>query len=238
MRRLLLTSGHPWRWLVGETAETRTDDAIRLLLRGLLRVPRKSSPSGEDAPVGSPARFLLLAVLREGACHGYELQQRYERRFGRLVPLGGNTGVYRWLDVLERDGYVRGRRLSAEARVRGVRVPRVTYDISETGERALDVWVLSPVRRQQWRAELLARIDVASGLGERTLCDLVSRYADERAIEEQEVAAEIAEMEESELAAGVAMGRRLVLQERQGALAWQQRWTVMAREQLAGDGPR
>ena len=64
-------------------------------------------------PVKSPAlasgtavRFALLALLAQGATHGYELKLRFERSTGGLWPL--NVGqVYDALRRLERDGRVK-----------------------------------------------------------------------------------------------------------------------------------
>lgn len=55
---------------------------------------------------GTAVRFALLALLAQGATHGYELKLRFERSTGGLWPL--NVGqVYDALRRLERDGLVR-----------------------------------------------------------------------------------------------------------------------------------
>jgi len=96
----------------------------------------------------TPLAVMILATLREGDMHPYELMRLLkERRDDRLVPLQKGT-IYHTVARLERDG------LLAEVGVdrEGNRPERTTYTVLPAGDRAVEEWV---------RAEL-PRIDRAS----------------------------------------------------------------------------
>jgi hypothetical protein len=70
--------------------------ALRLLVRGLLRVPRQERSVGGSAAAaggavgagaagGGAVQHLMLALLSVAPGHPYELYQRYRRRFGGLM---------------------------------------------------------------------------------------------------------------------------------------------------------
>jgi DNA-binding PadR family transcriptional regulator len=91
---------------------------------------------------------MILATLREGDMHTYEIVRLLkERRDDRLVPLQKGT-IYHTVARLERDG------LLAEVGVdrEGNRPERTTYTLRDAGRRAVEEWV---------RAEL-PQIDRAS----------------------------------------------------------------------------
>ncbi|MDQ1138191.1 DNA-binding PadR family transcriptional regulator [Microbacterium sp. SORGH_AS 1204] len=96
----------------------------------------------------TPLAVMILATLREGDMHPYELMRLLkERRDDRLVPLQKGT-IYHTVARLERHG------LLAEVGVdrEGNRPERTTYTVLPAGDRAVEKWV---------RAEL-PRIDRAS----------------------------------------------------------------------------
>src|ERR1700730_774268 len=53
----------------------------------------------------SPAAWLVLALLIEQPSHGYEISQRYQRRFGSFMPLSVPR-VYGALDRLRDAGMI------------------------------------------------------------------------------------------------------------------------------------
>ena len=77
----------------------------------------------------------LLALLREGAKYGLQLQNEFESRTGEVWPL--NVGqVYTTLQRLERDGLV-------EATGEGERSQK-RYRSTSAGERELSEWLRNP----------------------------------------------------------------------------------------------
>ncbi|WP_104125911.1 PadR family transcriptional regulator [Cryobacterium sp. Y57] len=80
-------------------------------------------------------RHGLLAILGEGACHGYQLKQEFEVRTGGSWPLNV-AQVYSTLDRLVRDGLV----IEDSARSDGAR----RYRITEVGRAEVARWLYSP----------------------------------------------------------------------------------------------
>lgn len=85
----------------------------------------------------TPLAVMLLATLREGDMHPYEMVRLLkERRDDRLVPLQKGT-IYHTVARLERDG------LLAEVGVdrEGNRPERTTYTLLDAGRHAVEEWV-------------------------------------------------------------------------------------------------
>lgn len=178
--------------------------------------------------------MLLLALICERSGHPYEVEQRYERRFGHLLPASKGC-AFRVLPALAEHGYVDPTPLPP--RLHGVRVPQVSYEITHAGQEALAVWMLSPLG-PLWRAELLARLDCApSVLNVRSLLELVATYEQEAELEEQELTRQLSELtrglEASEDQLDLAaLLHRLTLDERLVVLSVQRQWARATRQQL------
>ncbi|KEP74999.1 transcriptional regulator [Microbacterium sp. SUBG005] len=85
----------------------------------------------------TPVGVMILATLREGDMHPYEMVRLLkERRDDRLVPLQKGT-IYHTVARLERDG------LLAEVGVDrdGNRPERTTYTLLDAGRHAVEEWV-------------------------------------------------------------------------------------------------
>lgn len=81
-------------------------------------------------------RHSLLAILAEGATHGYGLKSQFERTTAGAWPL--NVGqVYQTIARLERDGLVESEGLEG--------TERQTWRITDQGKEALADWYRSPV---------------------------------------------------------------------------------------------
>ncbi len=123
--------------------------------------------------------------------------------------------------------------LADRAGLRRVSEPQASYRVTEAGRQAARGWVLSPVRAERWRQELLARMDAASILGVDALYELLSRYEQARGEQERELRGQLDELPESE---GV-LGHRLSLEERVGVLERQGQWVLLARGRLGERRP-
>lgn len=85
----------------------------------------------------TPLAVMILATLREGDMHTYELLRLLrERRDDRLVPLQKGT-IYHTVARLERDGLLEEAGVDRE----GNRPERTTYSLLPAGRRAVEEWV-------------------------------------------------------------------------------------------------
>ncbi|MEX0152713.1 PadR family transcriptional regulator [Microbacterium sp. LMI1-1-1.1] len=90
-----------------------------------------------DASRLTPLAVMILATLREGDMHTYELMRLLrERRDDRLVPLQKGT-IYHTVARLERDGLLEEAGVDRE----GNRPERTTYRVLPAGHRAVEEWV-------------------------------------------------------------------------------------------------
>jgi DNA-binding PadR family transcriptional regulator len=107
----------------------------------------------------------LLALLREGPRHGYQLKADFEAATGGVWPL--NVGqVYTTLDRLERDGLVSVREAEAQK----------TYGITAAGSEALGQWWEAvPVDEPPPRDELMLKVLLAIEHGPAHALTVITR---------------------------------------------------------------
>ncbi|MCC4248133.1 MULTISPECIES: PadR family transcriptional regulator [Microbacterium] len=85
----------------------------------------------------TPLAVMLLATLREGDMHPYELLRLLrDRRDDRLVPLQKGT-TYHTIGRLEREGLIAEVGVDRE----GNRPERTTYTLLDAGRKAVEAWV-------------------------------------------------------------------------------------------------
>lgn len=99
-------------------------------------------------------RYALLALLADGPKYGLQLRDEFEARTGDVWPL--NVGqVYSTLQRLERDGLIEP--------VGPTDVREKTYQLVESGRRALEEWLSSssPVDQPD-RDDLVMRVLIAA----------------------------------------------------------------------------
>ncbi|GIF97932.1 PadR family transcriptional regulator [Catellatospora citrea] len=110
-----------------------------------------------------PIQHAVLALLREGPSHGYELKSAFESAVG---PQWGalNIGhLYQVLDRLSRDGFVDSSRLAQE-----VKPDRVVYRMTDAGQRELGEWMTSASPRTAgFRDDLFLKVVAATRTGDR-----------------------------------------------------------------------
>jgi DNA-binding PadR family transcriptional regulator len=108
----------------------------------------------------------LLALLREGPSHGYQLKTAFEVATGGAWPL--NVGqVYTTLDRLQRDGYVTSDEVDGQKR----------YAITPAGREELGGWwSTSPVDAPPPRDELVLKVLFAIEDGPDHALDVITQH--------------------------------------------------------------
>ncbi len=108
----------------------------------------------------------LLALLREGPSHGYQLKTAFEAATGGAWPL--NVGqVYTTLDRLQRDGFVTSDEVDGQKR----------YEITAAGREELGGWwATSPVDAPPPRDELVLKVLFAIEDGPDRALEVVTHH--------------------------------------------------------------
>jgi DNA-binding PadR family transcriptional regulator len=122
----------------------------------------------------TPLAVTLLATLREGDMHPYELLRLLrERGDDRLVPLQKGT-IYHTIARLEREGLI------AEVGVDrdGNRPERTTYRLLEAGKDAVDAWVRAELPRIDRPGEFRVALAEAHNLDRDDVVALLDRRRD------------------------------------------------------------
>lgn len=102
-------------------------------------------------------RHSLMALLKQGPRHGYQLRAEFEARTGGTWPL--NVGqVYTTLQRLQRDGMVD---VEGEADADG----RIAYRLTDAGREDVDAWFVNPVdKASDPRDELSIKLALSVGI--------------------------------------------------------------------------
>ncbi|MDF2665458.1 MAG: putative transcriptional regulator [Microbacterium sp.] len=165
----------------------------------------------------TPTAVMILATLREGDMHPYELMRLLkERRDDRLVPLQKGT-IYHTVARLERDG------LLAEVGVdrHGNRPERTTYTLLDAGHRAVEEWVRAELPRIDRPGEFRVALSEAHNLERDEVVALLDRRRAllEECIDEYRAGLEEAAARETPEQFLIEVRRQAVLLDAE--LAWQ-----------------
>lgn len=113
-----------------------------------------------DATALTPLAVMVLALLREGEMHPYEMMRLIERRREeRLVRLQKGT-LYHTVGRLERDGLVSEVGIDRA----GNRPERTTYALTPDGDRAVEAWIRAELPRVDHPAEFRVALAEAHNL--------------------------------------------------------------------------
>lgn len=122
----------------------------------------------------TPVGVMILATLREGDMHPYEMVRLLkERRDDRLVPLQKGT-IYHTVARLERD------RLLAEVGVdrEGNRPERTTYTLLDAGRHAVEEWVRAELPQIERANDFRVALSEAHNLDRDEVIALLDRRRD------------------------------------------------------------
>jgi DNA-binding PadR family transcriptional regulator len=189
---------------------------------------RAGAQATED--LGPASAWLVLALLIEQPSHGYELSQRYKRRFGELLPMSVPR-VYGALERLRETGLIepvaprRGRSASKQE------LMRRSYRATSEGTRAYRRWLAERMQDDPQRPELLARIVSAGLLNIDAVLEVIDHYQRE-CIEELRALPAHGERLETGGASLEEVTRALVVDQRRRELAARNDWATYARQAL------
>ncbi len=139
-------------------------------------VQRERARAAEDPR--SPAAWLVLALVIEQPSHGYEINQRYERRFGSFLSMSVPR-VYAALDRLREAGMIEPVDLQPAGPPRKQHRMRRSYRATQPGVQAYRRWVAERMRDDPERPQLLGRIASVGLLGIDAVLEVIDRYEHE-----------------------------------------------------------
>lgn len=177
----------------------------------------------------STVNWAVLGLLIEKPSYGYELSQRFERRFGELLR-AGTSHIYAALNSLEKETLIEPMPSDQGAETR--RQPKIHYRATAAGARAYRGWLGERMRDDSQRVALLGRLLSTGALDARAMLALVERYERECLEEASRIA--IPRRDEPRCAgeAASALVERLVAEERRLALHGQLMWVEYARKEI------
>jgi DNA-binding PadR family transcriptional regulator len=107
----------------------------------------------------SPVNWTVLGLVIERPSYGWELWTRFERLHGDVLPIGGESNVYRALDILRDRGLIE--EVAAGEPGGGAsgasRQPKPHYRATVDGLEDYAGWVIAQAREHNRRSVLFAR---------------------------------------------------------------------------------
>jgi DNA-binding PadR family transcriptional regulator len=128
-----------------------------------------------EDPRSSSSPWLVLALVIEQPSHGYEISQRYERRFGSFQPMSVPR-VYAALDRLRDAKMIEQIVLKPAKPASKQHLMRRSYRATRAGTQAYHAWVAERMRDDPQRPQLLGRIATAGLIGIDDVLDVIDRY--------------------------------------------------------------
>lgn len=183
-----------------------------------------------DRALQASVNWAVLGLVIEKPSYGYEIGQRFQTRFGELLP-ASLSNIYTTLDRLVRLGLVEPTHTQA-ATVSG-RQHKLHYRATSEGARAYRGWLARKLREVDQRSELLLRLLSVCLRGVPALDEVLSRY-------EAECTEEQRERQESPRRSAPAdpelmpeLLARMIEDERSSMLAAQLEWVRRMRAELS-----
>lgn len=175
----------------------------------------------------------MLALLIERPSYVYELSQRFDERFGELLPIATGT-VYKAVDGLLKRGLIER---MADEDDDSRRQPKPHYRATADGARTLRHSLADDMRGDPFQTEMLQRLLSVSVQDARAMLEVVDRY--ERICLEQLSTLPPSVAPDGEQRSFVSLRGELVAEERRLALEAQMKWVAYARSRIgavAGSG--
>ncbi len=190
---------------------------------------RGAEPAG-SAVLRSQVACAVLGLVIEKPSHGYEIGQRFERRFGGFLSVG-RSSIYAALASLMDAALIEkmaGRSTTGVSR--GAKAG-ASYRATARGARAYRGWLAERVRNDPQRVEMLGRMTLAGVHSVEAALDFIAGYERECVREAQEL-----ERPGESAASGcggiAALVERLLIEERRRMIDAQLAWITYARAEL------
>jgi len=174
----------------------------------------------------SNVTWAVLALVIERPSYGYELGQRFDRRFNGVLA-SSMSHVYAALDRLERDKLIAP--IAVNGRSGGPRQPKLQYRVTPAGVRAYDEYASESMRADFPQTEVLGLLAGAVGRDVDTMLKILDEYE----LVCLDAATQLEVMpEEAEGDSARALMARLVIEQRRTSSLGQLEWIDYARVQV------
>jgi DNA-binding PadR family transcriptional regulator len=185
-------------------------------------------------PAGSALRSqvtcAVLGLVIEKPSHGYEIGQRFERRFGGFLSVG-RSSIYAALGSLHEARLIEkmaGRSTTGVSR--GAKAG-ASYRATAQGARAYRCWLAERVRNDPQRVEMLGRMTLAGVHSVGAALEFIARYEQECIREAQELARPSTNGASGSVGVSGVV-QRLLIEERRRMIDAQLAWIAYARAEL------
>jgi DNA-binding PadR family transcriptional regulator len=186
-------------------------------------------PAGAAA-LRSQVACSVLGLVIEKPSHGYEIGQRFERRFGSFLRVG-RSSIYAALGTLMDAGLIE--KISARSNTgvsQGAKVG-ACYRATARGARAYRGWLAERVRNDPQRVDMLGRMTLAGVHSVEAALDFIARYEQECVHEARELARPSDDTPSG--CVGISeLVERLLIEERRRMIDAQLAWITYARAEL------
>ena len=198
-------------------------------------VPRaRGVDPGDDPAAGTVLRSqvtcAVLGLVIEKPSHGYEIGQRFERRFDQYMSVG-RSSIYAALGSLMDADLIEKMAPRSSTGVRRGAKAGASYRATALGARAYRAWLADRVRNDPQRVAMLGRMALACVHSVEAAMDFIARYEQECVREAQELARPNVDL--SSGAGGLStVLERLLVEERRRMIDAQLAWITYARAEL------
>jgi DNA-binding PadR family transcriptional regulator len=170
-----------------------------------------------EAVLPSLIDSIILALVIEKPSYGYELHERFKRRFGEFLSTSP-ANVYDALSRLEEEEYVR---VAGRSGARGR--PRVNFQATAKGVETHLSWLAERLREDPQRLALLSRLASISLRRVDAMLKVIDRFMEECSLEAHRTAMP---------ACGEDLLCELLVEHRRRVAAAQLEWGVYARSKV------
>jgi DNA-binding PadR family transcriptional regulator len=200
-----------------------------MLVPGEDVLERGADPAG-CAALRSQVACAVLGLVIEKPSHGYEIGQRFERRFGEFLSVG-RSSIYAALGSLMECELIEKMAGRSTTGVRQGAKAGASYRATVRGARAYRGWLAERVRNDPQRVEMLGRMTLAGVHSVDAALDFIGRYEQECVREAQDLARARRSAESGSAGVSVVV-ERLLIDERRRMIDAQLAWITYARAEL------
>jgi DNA-binding PadR family transcriptional regulator len=193
------------------------------------QILHERSTDAGAAVLRSQVACAVLGLVIERPSHGYEIGQRFERRFGVFLSVGRSSIYAALASLMEAELIEKMATTSSTGVSRGAKAG-AAYRATADGARAYRGWLAERVRSDPQRIEMLGRMALAGVRSVEAALDFIARYEQECVREAQELARPGDSTPGSDGVSGVL--ERLLVEERRRMIDAQLGWITYARAEL------